>query len=161
MPNGAYRAKRFCSARSLSQVARATTIDPLPPTLALRLTRTTNLDRLGRLDAPRTTHFDRLCIDIAVDFPRFSREDRATYSTCSAMCRTFVFASRCGTSECWHARRQHQKSTSFYERSPQRWFANDRCVRTLAFVAPQHDLVSILVTSAYSWTLLGTPRAQA
>ena len=97
------------------------------------LPRSANFDRLGRLDAARTTHFDRLCIDFAVDFHRFSREDRATYSTCSAMYRTFDFAGRRGTSEGWHARQQRRKATHFNERSLQQCFANERCVRTLAF----------------------------
>ena len=43
---------------------------------------------------------------------------------------------------------------------PRRWFANEPCVRTVAFVAPQHDLASILVTSAHPRTVLGAPRAQ-
>ena len=33
-------------------------------------------------------------------------------------------------------------------------------MRTVAFVAPRHDLASILVASAHPWTLLGAPRAQ-
>ena len=144
--------------RRLDLAARSTHFDQL---WRFDWPRTTSFDRLGRLDAARTTHFDRLCIDFAVDFHRFSREDRATYSTCSAMCQTFVFAGRCGTSEGWHARRQRRKATRFDETSPQRWFANERCVRTLAFVAPRHDLAPISVTSARPWTLLGAPRAQA
>ena len=82
---------------------RPSPIEPLRSTWALRLTRTTNFDRLGRLDVPRMTHFDRLWIDFAIDFGRFSRAGRATNSTCSTMCQTFVFAGRRGTSEGSHA----------------------------------------------------------
>ena len=56
-----------------------------------------------RLDVPRTNHFDRRWIDFAIDFGRFSRAGRATNSTCSTMCQTFVFAGRRGTSEGSHA----------------------------------------------------------
>ena len=77
------------------------------------------------------------------------------------MCRIFVFASRRGTLEGSQALRQRRKSTHFVEKSPHRWFANEQCVRTLAFVAPGRDLLSILVTSAHPRTLLGAARAQA
>ncbi len=76
------------------------------------------------------------------------------------MCRTFALAGRRGTLEGSQAWRQRRKSTHFVEKSPRRWFANEQCVRPLAFVAPGRDLVSILVTAAHPRTLLGAARAQ-
>ena len=84
-------------------------------------------------------------------------------SSCSAMtlCRTFVFAGTRGTLEGSQAWRQRRKSTQFVEKSPRQWFANEQCVRPLAFVDPGRDLVSILVTLAHLRTLLAASRTQA
>ena len=75
------------------------------------------------------------------------------------MCGSFVFAGRRGTLEGSQAWRQRRKSTRFAEKSPRRWFANEQCVRPLAFLAPGRNLVSILVTSAHLRT--AAARAQA
>ena len=77
------------------------------------------------------------------------------------MCRTFVFAGRRGTLEGSQAWRQRRRSTQFVEKSPRPSFANELCVRPLAFVAPGRNLVSNLVASAHLRTLLATARAQA
>ena len=104
---------------------------------------------------PRTTHFDRLWIDFAVDFHRFSRLHRASNSKCSTTCRTFVFAGRCGTSEGSLAQRRRRKATHFVAKSPQRWFANESSARNFAFVVPGRDFTSIWVASARSRAFLG------